>query len=178
MQLRFQKTALVPAFRELRARDIYASTQKLACCQTCAHGDLSQSHSSHSLFFHSQDRAASRRPRRSSLVRRGLLHQRNGRTKGSVGFRHVYDKVERYRTPTSFSASRPNCIKLAPLWSYPCATLPAEDKCRSRPPSQSLSSGSASTGLSSSRTVPEMSLSWPTPSDLPAGREGQHGLLP
>ena len=51
----FQKTALVPAFRELRARDIYASTQKLACCQTCAHGDLSQSHSSY-LFFYSQDK--------------------------------------------------------------------------------------------------------------------------
>ena len=41
--------------RAAGARHLYASTQKLACCQTCAHGDLSQSHSSY-LFFHAQDK--------------------------------------------------------------------------------------------------------------------------
>ena len=51
----FQKTAIVPAFRELRAHNIYATVQKLACCQTCAHGDLSQRHTSY-LFFHVQDK--------------------------------------------------------------------------------------------------------------------------
>ena len=51
----FQTTAIVPAFRELRARNIFATVQKLACCQTCAHGDLSQRHTSY-LFFHVQDK--------------------------------------------------------------------------------------------------------------------------
>ena len=45
----FQKTAIVPAFREL------ATVQKLACCQSCAHNDLSQYHNSY-LFFHVQDK--------------------------------------------------------------------------------------------------------------------------
>ena len=53
--LSFQKTTIVPAFRELRARNIYATVQKLACCQSCAHGDLSQQHTSY-LFFHVQDK--------------------------------------------------------------------------------------------------------------------------
>ena len=57
MQLQFQKTALVPAFRELRAHDIYASTPKLAASQSCAHGDLSHRPTLPTyLFFHSQDR--------------------------------------------------------------------------------------------------------------------------
>jgi len=51
----FQKSAIVPAFRELRARNIFATVQKLACCQSCAHGDLSQQHTSY-LFFHVQDK--------------------------------------------------------------------------------------------------------------------------
>jgi len=51
----FQTTALVPAFRELRANNIYASVLKLACCQSCAHGHLSQHHPSY-LFFHAQDK--------------------------------------------------------------------------------------------------------------------------
>mmetsp|Transcript_3156 Transcript_3156/g.6796 ORF Transcript_3156/g.6796 Transcript_3156/m.6796 type:complete len:289 (+) Transcript_3156:334-1200(+) len=50
----FQTTALVPAFRELRANNIYASVLKLACCQSRAHGHLSQ-HPSY-LFFHAQDK--------------------------------------------------------------------------------------------------------------------------
>ena len=50
----FQKSAIVPAFRELRARNIFATVQRLACCQSCAHGDLSQQHTSY-LFFHVQD---------------------------------------------------------------------------------------------------------------------------
>ena len=51
----FQKTAIVPAFRELRARNIFASVQKLACCQSCAHRELSPHHTSY-LFFHVQDK--------------------------------------------------------------------------------------------------------------------------
>ena len=51
----FQKSAIVPAFRELRARNIFATVQRLACCQSCAHGDLSQQHTSY-LFFHVQDK--------------------------------------------------------------------------------------------------------------------------
>ena len=51
----FQKSAIVPAFRELRARNIFATVQKLACCQSCAHGDLSQQHASY-VFFHVQDK--------------------------------------------------------------------------------------------------------------------------
>ena len=95
MQLQFQKTALVPAFRELRVHDIYASTPKLAASQSCAHGDLSHRPTLPTyLFFHSQDRcietpplhrdapAASRRPHRSSLVRRGLLHTEERSYKG------------------------------------------------------------------------------------------------
>ena len=40
-----------------------------------------------------------------------------------------YDMVWLISLPSRLSpvsASRPNCIRLAPLWSYPCATLPAE----------------------------------------------------
>ena len=51
----FQKSAIVPAFRELRARNIFATVQKLACCQSCGHGDLSQQHTSY-IFFHVQDK--------------------------------------------------------------------------------------------------------------------------
>ena len=52
----FQNTALVPAFRELRARDIYASTQKL-CCQSCARARSSLPGPLFPYpFFHSQDR--------------------------------------------------------------------------------------------------------------------------
>ena len=51
----FQKSVIVPAFRELRARNIFATVQKLACCQSCAHGDLSQQHTSY-IFFHVQDK--------------------------------------------------------------------------------------------------------------------------
>ena len=51
----FQKSTIVPAFRELRARNIFATVQRLACCQSCAHGDLSQQHTSY-LFFHVQDK--------------------------------------------------------------------------------------------------------------------------
>ena len=62
----FQTIALAPAFRELRANNIYASVLKLACCQSCAHGHLSQHHPSY-LFFHTQNKrtAAPRRRRRS-----------------------------------------------------------------------------------------------------------------
>ena len=51
----FQKTVIVPAFRELRAHNIFATVQKLACCQACAHGDLSQRYASY-IFFHVQDK--------------------------------------------------------------------------------------------------------------------------
>ena len=51
----FQKTVIVPAFCELRAHNIFATVQKLACCQTCAHGDLSQRYASY-IFFHVQDK--------------------------------------------------------------------------------------------------------------------------
>jgi hypothetical protein len=51
----FQKSAIVPAFRELRACNIFATVQKLACCQTCANGDLSEQHTSY-IFFHIQDK--------------------------------------------------------------------------------------------------------------------------
>lgn len=53
--LNFQKTAVVPAFRELRACKIFATVQNLACCQSCAHSELSQHHTSY-LFFHAQDK--------------------------------------------------------------------------------------------------------------------------
>lgn len=53
--LNFQETTIVPAFRELRAHNIFATVQKLACCQSCAHGELSQHHTSY-LFFHVQDK--------------------------------------------------------------------------------------------------------------------------
>ena len=51
----FQKTGIVPAFRELRAHSTFASVQKLACCQSCAHGKLCQDHTSY-IFFHLQDK--------------------------------------------------------------------------------------------------------------------------
>ena len=50
----FQKSAIVTAFRELRASNIFATVQKLSCCLTCAHGDLSPQHTPY-LFFHVQD---------------------------------------------------------------------------------------------------------------------------
>lgn len=51
----FQKTAIVPAFRELRAHNTFASVQKPACCQSCGHAALCQDHTSY-LFFHVQDK--------------------------------------------------------------------------------------------------------------------------
>ena len=51
----FQKSAIVPAFREVWARNIFATVQKLACCQSCAHANLSEQHTSY-LVFHVQDK--------------------------------------------------------------------------------------------------------------------------
>lgn len=51
----FQKSALVPAFRKLRARHIFATVQRLACCQNSAHAELSWQYDSF-LFFHLQDK--------------------------------------------------------------------------------------------------------------------------
>ncbi len=45
----------MPAFRELRKRGVFATVQKLACCQSCAHGKLSELYSSY-VFFHVQDK--------------------------------------------------------------------------------------------------------------------------
>ena len=96
MQLQFQNTALVPAFRELRAHDIYASTPKLAASQSCAHGDLSHRPTLPTyLFFHSQDRCIETPPlHRDARIEAHLCAgvcctQRNDRIKGSVGFRYV-----------------------------------------------------------------------------------------
>ena len=51
----FQKCALVPAFRELRRRAAFATVQRLSCCQSCAHAELSEQYVS-CLFFHVQDK--------------------------------------------------------------------------------------------------------------------------
>ena len=51
----FERCCMVPAFRELRAGRVYASTRKLACCQTCAHAELSAEHASY-VFYHVQDK--------------------------------------------------------------------------------------------------------------------------
>lgn len=53
--LDFQKTTIVPAFRKLRARKIFASVRNLECCQTCAHYSLSEHHTSY-LFYHMQNK--------------------------------------------------------------------------------------------------------------------------
>ena len=51
----FQRTAVVPAFRELRAQRVFATVQNLACCQSCGHGELERAHRSY-VFFHQQDK--------------------------------------------------------------------------------------------------------------------------
>ena len=62
----FRSTAIVPAFRELRRRGIFATVQNLACCQSCAHAELVD-HPSY-VFFHQQDQDRCRESESDSLT--------------------------------------------------------------------------------------------------------------
>ena len=53
--LHFQKTAITPAFKDLRNSQIFCSVQKLKWCQTDAHAELSGDYSSY-VFFHWQSK--------------------------------------------------------------------------------------------------------------------------